>query len=279
MIGGFSGTGKSSWMFANMAIPLVEQGKKVCIMSNEQKSKEFKTMLLSMILANEFKYFGLTRKKIKIGQWNPEQKEMIGKATKFYNENYKGKLKFVRFFDYDVNKVKLVVRKLAKQGFEAFFLDTFKSSSLVDGQFWQQLIEDSKQLFQLVAKEDVAMVTTYQLSQALLGRRWLDASCLSNSKGIKEVYSEMVYFRQLYNDEFEGQKYDIKPYNWVKGADGKYTDVKQFITLDKEKKYLVAMVDKTRNDEDKQAILYEFNGRFNMWKELGYCTVTQDFTK
>ena len=48
------------------------------------------------------------------------------------------------------------------------------------------------------------------------------------------------------------------------------------MTLDKDKKYLVAFLDKTRNDEDKQTILYEWNGRFNKWTEIGYCTIYND---
>ena len=48
------------------------------------------------------------------------------------------------------------------------------------------------------------------------------------------------------------------------------------IRLDKDKKYLAAFLDKTRNDEDKQTILYEWNGRFNKWTEIGYCTIYND---
>ena len=33
---------------------------------------------------------------------------------------------------------------------------------------------------------------------------------------------------------------------------------------------------KTRNDEDKQQVLYEVNGRFNSWKEIGYCTIINE---
>ena len=104
----------------------------------------------------------------------------------------------------------------------------------------------------------------------------MDATCLSNAKQIKEVFSEMVYMRQVWEDEMEGQKYDIKPYNLKKDTQGKYTKIKETYTMSPDKKYLILFLDKTRNDEDAQTILYEFNGRYNLWKEIGYCSPFHD---
>lgn len=276
LVGGHSGIGKTSWAFANMVIPVVENGHKVCIISNEQRSKEFKVMLLAMTLANDLNYYGLTRKKIKQGNFTEEQLRYIEMAKKITKNKYKDKLKFVRMFDYDIGSVKRVMKKLAKQGYELFLYDTMKSDDLSDGQFWQMLVEHSKELFQLASKENVAVVTTYQLALHTLNKRYLDASCLSNAKQIKEVFSEMIYFREIWDDEFNGEKYDIKPYNLKKDETGKYTDIKEIVELDPSKKYLVGFVDKTRNDDRGQNVLYEFNGRYNIWKEVGFCTVYHD---
>ena len=68
----------------------------------------------------------------------------------------------------------------------------------------------------------------------------------------------------------------VTEYRLKRDANGKLTKVKEMITLDKDKKYLVAFLDKTRNDEDKQTVLYEWNGRFNKWTELGYCMIYND---
>lgn len=278
MIGGFSGTGKTSWVFECIILPAIEKGHKTCVISNEQKSRDFKRLLLIHILAQEFNYYGLTRKKMKQGSYTEEQLEMIHKAKEFMIENYKDNLRFVKMHDYNVGKIKKVVKKLSKVGFDLFMYDTMKGESLADGSFWQRLVEDSKELFQLVNKEDVGFVATYQLALHQLNRRYLDASCLTNAKQIKEVFSEMIYFRPIRDDEYSGEKFDIKPYNWKKDEKtGKYTKIKVIHELDRDKKYIIAFVDKTRNDEDKQCIVYEFNGTFNKWKEIGYCTVFQDF--
>jgi len=275
LVGGHSGVGKSSWVMGNVIIPVSENGVKCCIVSNEQKSKDFKSYLLSYVLAKELGYYELTRKKLKIGNFTQEQMVKIYEARDIIKEKYSN-IKFVKLFDYNISKVKKIVRKLAKQGYQLFLYDTFKSDDMLEGETWKTLVEDSKALFQLASKENVSIIPTYQLALHTLNKRYLDATCLSNAKQIKEVLSEMVFMRPIWDDEWEGEKYDVKPYNWQKDVNGKYTKIKEFIKLDKDKKYLILFLDKTRNDEDKQTLLYEFNGRYGFWKELGYCTVYHD---
>jgi hypothetical protein len=57
---------------------------------------------------------------------------------------------------------------------------------------------------------------------------------------------------------------------------GKFTNARELITLDRDKKYMIIFVNKTRNDEDNQTLVYEFNGNYNVWKEIGFCTVYND---
>lgn len=278
LIGGFSGIGKTSWTFECMLMPALANGSKVCIISNEQRSKDFRRLLLIHVLTHDLKYYGLTRKKMKQGAYTQEQIEKIKEAKKIMEEKYSDNLRFVKMYDYNVSKIKKVVKKLSKVGFDLFLYDTMKGEALADGSVWQRIVEDSKTLFQLASKENIGFVATYQLALHSLNRRFLDAQCLSNAKQLKEVFSEMVYFRAIRDDEFGGERFDIKPYNWKKDeSTGKYTKIKQIVELDVDKKYIIGFLDKTRNDEDKQTIVYEFNGAFNKWREIGYCTVHQDF--
>ena len=151
-----------------------------------------------------------------------------------------------------------------------------KSDDSLDEKMFLQLLINSRKVFQLASKENIAIIPTYQLALYTVNQRYLDASCLANGKQIKEVFSEMIYMRQLWQDEYTGEKYDCKAYQLQKNEDGKYTKVKRMIELDKDKKYIVAFLDKTRNDEDKQQVLYEVNGRFNSWKEIGYCNILNE---
>jgi replicative DNA helicase len=279
LIAGYSGIGKTSWAFANVVLPIIENGHKVCIISNEQKANEFKRLLLSMTLY-DLGYYNLSRKKLKQGSFSTEQMAIIEEDKNIINEKYDETLRFVKMYDYSLAKIKKIVKKLSKQGYELFVYDTMKGENLSDGQVWQQLVEDSKQLFQLASKENVAIVPTYQLALHSLGKRHLDATCLSNAKQIKEVFSEIILFRTIYDDEYDGEAKDIKPYHFEKDKEtGKWTGNKIYkkITKDINKKYLIVFVDKTRNDVDGQTIVYEFNGAWNKWMEIGYCTVLHDF--
>lgn len=275
MIGAHSGAGKTSFVFENMILPITESGIKCTVISNEQRSKDFKMLLLVHVLTQDLNYWGLTRKKIKQGNFSEEQKSMIKKARQIIDEKYKD-IRFVKLFDNNMDKVKKIIRKLSKVGHQVFMFDTMKSEDAVDEAMWQQLLLHSRNLFQLASKENVAIICSYQLALHTSNRRYLDASCLSNSKQIKEVFSEIIYFRTIWDDEYNGEKCDLEAHQKKRISTGKYTNEKIIQKLDKDKRYVVAFVDKTRNDEDKQQLLYEFNGRFNTWREIGYCHVVND---
>lgn len=274
MFGGHSGTGKSSFVFGNYILPMTEEGRKCVVISNEQRSKDFKYLLLVHILTQDLGYWELTRKKLKQGNFSPAQWEMLEKAKEIAKTKYAA-IRFIKMFDNNVNRVKQIIKKLSKIGYQVFMYDTMKSDDEVNDVMWQQLLIQSRKLFQVASKENVAILCTYQLALHTLNRRYLDASCLSNAKQIKEVFSEMVYARELWKDEWNNEKYDVKPYHFTKDENGKYTR-RVPVTLEEDKKYLVLFLDKTRNDEDKRQILYSFNGRYNVWQEIGYCSVVNE---
>lgn len=275
MIGGYAGSGKTSFVFENMILPITEGGTKCAVISNEQRSKDFKILLLVHVLTQDLNYWDLTRKKIKQGHYNKEQTEKIKEAQEIIREKYKD-IRFVKLFDNDMNKVIKIIKTLSKVGYEMFMFDTMKSEDALDEAMWQQLLLHSRKLFQLASKENIAIVTSYQLALHTLNRRYLDASCLSNAKQIKEVFSEMIYFRTLWEDEFPNESNYIKPIQFHRDESGTYDKKGIEQKIDPNKRYIVAFVDKTRNDSDGQQVLYEFNGRFNKWKEVGYCKVVND---
>ena len=56
---------------------------------------------------------------------------------------------------------------------------------------------NSRRIFNTVSKEQVAMICTFQLALHTTNQRWLDATCLSNSKQIKEVVAQAVFASSL----------------------------------------------------------------------------------
>ena len=269
MFASYSGGGKSSYITNNVIIPVAEQGIKVCVVSNEMKSKAYKLLLQAYVLTERLNYWKLTRKKFKMGQWSDEDKEMVEKARKIIKEEYAPYITFVKMYDYDMSKVNKIAKKEAKKGMKLLVYDTMKYSG--DGEnTWMSLVEDSKQLFQITSKLNIATVVSFQLSPSTKNRiRILDEWCLSNAKQVKEVFSEMVAFRDVWSDEFAGEDCDIKPYKLVKGTDGKYRQ--EPIVLDKDKHYKIFFHFKSRNDEVGTALVYENQGYQNKWKEIGYC--------
>lgn len=269
MFASYSGGGKSSYIMNNIAIPVAEQGIKVCIVSNEMKAKAYKLLLQTYVLTERLDYWKLTRKKFKAGQWTDEDKQMVEKARKIIKEEYAPYISFVKMYDYDMAKVSRIAKKEAKRGMKLLVYDTMKYSGDGDNT-WMSLIEDSKQLFQITSKLDIATVVSFQLSPATKNKiRILDETCLANAKQVKEVFSEMVGFRDLWSDEWAGEDCDIKPYKLVKGEDGKYKQ--EPIILDKTKHYKIFFHFKSRNDQVGTALVYENLGYANKWREIGYC--------
>lgn len=269
MFASYSGGGKSSYIMNNIAIPVAEQGIKVCIVSNEMKAKAYKLLLQTYVLTERLDYWKLTRKKFKAGQWTDEDKQMVEKARKIIKEEYAPYISFVKMYDYDMAKVSRIAKKEAKRGIKLLVYDTMKYSGDGDNT-WMSLIEDSKQLFQITSKLDIATVVSFQLSPATKNKiRILDETCLANAKQVKEVFSEMVGFRDLWSDEWAGEDCDIKPYKLVKGEDGKYKQ--EPIILDKTKHYKIFFHFKSRNDQVGTALVYENQGYANKWREIGYC--------
>lgn len=273
LLGGYSGVGKTSFIFENMVLPLSKQGIKSAIISNEMKIKQYKHLLLVHILTKELDYWELTRKKIKRGNFSEEEWEMLRAAQEIQREKY-GNIKFVKLFDADINKVIKLGTKLSKQGCECLVYDTMKASddATTDGSMWQQLLSDSRRLFQLASKEDISIVLSYQLAIHTENIRYTSSACLSNAKQIKEVMSEQVFLRKLWDDERDEKgKFYCNPYKLKKNEQGRY--YKETVKLNPDKKYLVAFLDKTRNDEDGLQFLFEWNARFNKWVEIGQCTI------
>jgi hypothetical protein len=99
-------------------------------------------------------------------------------------------------------------------------------------------------------------------------------SCLSTAKQVSEVFSECVFFRSLWDDEWPGEKYDIKTYRNIKDpVTGKYTSAKELVELDRDKDYKIFFLSKTRNDNAGACFLYRFDGEWNRWVEIGKCHV------
>ena len=105
ILGGFSSVGKSS-IWITIIMGLLYRGRKVLIISNEQKCKVFKVAVIVWLLYKRFHYMKITRKDMLNGNISEEDKRMIKVVQDYWDKTYKGKLKFIAIPDADMTFVK-----------------------------------------------------------------------------------------------------------------------------------------------------------------------------
>lgn len=287
MIGGASGTGKTSFSFENLIMSLHYQENvgKLAIISNEMKRDTYRILLLLHVLTKDMKYYELTQKQLKKGQFTDEQRKMVKEAQEIIKRDYND-LIFIKTFDNDIGKIMKYIKHLHSQGVNVILYDTFKADDeLLNKSIWETLLIDSRRIFQLCSKLDICCITTYQLALHRQNARYLDATCLSNAKQIKEIYETMIYMRPVWEDERDPKsKNYIHPWRFKRDENFQYVEdengkwIKEEIALDPDEKYMLFFIDKTRADEDKQILIYRWRPRFNEWNELGWAHVTNTHT-
>ena len=268
---GHIGNGKTTTAILFYILPVIESGENVCIIGNEQGVDEFRQMILASVLFNKIGYFGMNRQKFITGRFTEENREAMKKATEWL-ENCKGKIQFIEMTDYSIGNVKKIVKKYSKLGTGMFVFDTLKPELESSDKAWAEFSEVAKELFLLAKKEDVAIVATAQLSSESMARRYLDLSCIGKSRAIAETATQVVCFRTLTNEE----KQKLKPYQYQKNEDGKYSKIRKVIDLDENKDYIVLFTPKNRFGETQPQLVYERNMSFNTLKEMGYVEIQYD---
>ena len=265
------GNGKTTTAILFYILPVLESGENVCIIGNEQSVDEFRQMILASVLFNKIEYFGMNRQKFILGHFSDENKANIKKATKWLEE-CKGKLHFIEMNDYSIGNVKKIIKKYSKLGTGLFVFDTLKPEQENSDKAWADFSEVAKELFLLAKKEDVAIVATAQLSSESMAKRYLDLSCTGKSRAIAETASQVVMFRSLTKEE----KGKLKPYQFQKNNDGKYSKVRKTFDLDEDKDYIVVFTPKNRFGDTQPQLIYERNMSFNTLKEIGYIEIQYD---
>ena len=99
--------------------------------------------------------------------------------------------------------------------------------------------------------------------------------CVANSKAVFEVMSEAIFIRSAWQDELEEDSITyLKPYRLKRDENGRFTGEREEIKLDKDKQYKIVRLGKSRNDSTDKFLLYSVDFNFNIWKEIGMCTVS-----
>lgn len=278
MISAPSGRGKSTFVLSNFIYPIIRDGEKAIVISNELTYKQYQAMLLTIIATREFNDFTLTRDKINKGSIKDYEKNLLKKIQEFIKTNkLNERLLFVDYESADISVVKRMMKKYSKLGFNVAFFDTFKASDSSDGKAWGKIIEDAKQLAFTAKATNQALVITYQVAPHAENKYSMSRLDLAEGKSLITVITNHFIFRPVKSDEFTGEKRDLHCYRLKRNEEtGKWDRIPFTLTNDGNY-YIVGTIDKTRFSGDTKSIVYKFMGAWGIYEELCYAIPSLDY--
>ena len=277
-----SGVGKSTWL-VGLLMSLVageDNNHKVCLVSNESVIKDIKIQFLAWFCARYLDEWKITKTKLISGNLTNDEKQIIQKAKKCFREKFAKKIKLVTLADADSHLTCQILKNaILRDGVDIICVDTFKLS--MDNRsenFWLSLVADTRSLAELCLKYNVIGLMTVQLAINSQNRSFLTAECLSQSKAIKEVLSNLVLIRQAYPSlEFSSDSpYYIKPFRSKQNEKGEW--IEEPYLPDPTKTYRVIFVDKARrgitSGDNGVAYLSRFDAEHASFFETARCYPT-----
>ncbi|MGL5751697.1 MAG: DnaB-like helicase C-terminal domain-containing protein [Paraclostridium sp.] len=285
MLAGGTNSGKSTLNFNEVMIDLLDRGEDVFIYSNESAIDDFKDLLLIRTLTKHFKYYNLTRTKLNEldtiknsdRQKYEEYMAKINEAKKYIDEHYHERLTIYSVSRYSIAEFNILMRRYALKGVKYYLIDTLKSESAGDTQAVGKLVQQSRDIYELARKLNTCVMVSYQIASYLKQnmKRVLDESCLSGSKQVAEILDILICMRELYPDEYAGQKNEIKVFKLEFDEESKKY-FRAYKTLESDKKYLILFLAKNRYGVKPLPIVYEFVGEFGFVKEIGFASNIQE---
>lgn len=273
VLAGHSSVGKSC-MWTTIAMALAYHDRKILIISNEQKKKVFQDNFLIFILYKYFRYYDLTKKKIRNAALSDKDKEMRQKAQDYWRKYYKGKIKFISIADADMKIVRKKIREnVLSYGYDTVIYDTMKIdfSENPNDTTWVALIKDSREFDKIAKKYNIIMLASLQLAMHTKGTLFLDGSELSMGKQSIEVMESLLLMRSVYTEELqkENKKYYCNPFQHKK-VDDKW--IEEEYEPDPTATYKALFVGKSRNGANSNdtniGYLLKFDGAHGIFKEV-----------
>ena len=272
-IAGFSSSGKTC-MWCSIVMAMARE-EKVLIICNEQSSKVWKINMLLFILYKRFRYTGLSKQQLMIGNFSDEQLEYVKKAQAYFNETYKGRIHFIQLSENNMDLVKSKIRYYALQlGFSMVVYDTLKIADLNfrdnGTQAYELLVQYSRDLDILAKRYDLIMCASVQLAQSQKGHLFLDSNMLSGAKGMVEQLDTLLCIRDVYKEELDptNTKFYCHPFR-KKLQDGEWK--KEPFQCNPDDAWKMVFLSKSRNSEASgstgECLMFRFQGQFAVFQE------------
>lgn len=274
LVGGLSGVGKTSISRIWLLPSIIKKEEKLVIMINEEGLAKWQREMLIWVANNIYKE-DIQKYKLRDGKFTKEFKNFLKtKCAQWIKDNDENII-LMPFKKYTTAKAIKTIRKYAHLGVKYFVLDTFKADSktINSEAFWFNMQQSMVDIYDEVKPENknVHILVTFQLAKSSSKNRCYTQDNIGMAKNIIDVASTCIMLRNLYEDEYDGEKNEVKVFKIV----GK---TKVYKKLDKEKHYMIIFITKNREGASGQyQIVAETDLSRNTFKEIGFCCISPDF--
>ena len=278
LVGGLSNMGKTT-LVRSMCIPAsIKNGEKLVIMVNEEGRKKWQREMLVWV-ANNIYRFDLQKFVVRDGKYSDEVMDMLRKCANWIKEKASDNtVTIIPFNKYRTEKAIKVIKKYASLGVKYFILDTYKADSgSRSDKMWLEMQQSMVDIYDTVKTDggkDVHIVITFQLAKSSARQRFYSQDNIGQAKNIVDVASTCLMIRDVFEDEYTGEKNALKVYK-LEGKNGKS---KIPVNLDHDKHYQLIFIVKNREGAaNNYQIVIEHDMSRNLLKEVGFTSVPVDF--
>lgn len=280
LIGGLSNMGKTT-LTRSMLIPsTIKYGERLVIAVNEEGIRKWQRELLVWVANNIYKQ-DLQKFVVRDGKYSDETKDLLKKCADWIVEKSENNmLTLIPFKRYKTQKFIKVLKKYANLGVKYFILDTYKADSgSRSDKMWLDMQQNMVDIYDTIkCKEEggleVHVTITFQLAKSSARQRFYSQDNIGMAKSIVDPASTCLMLRDVFEDEYTGEKNALKVYRF----DGKNNKSKIPVKLDEGKHHQLIFICKNREGAASSIqIVCEHDMSRNILKEVGFTSVPVDF--
>lgn len=276
LVGGLSNVGKSTFARTATIPSIIENKERIVIMLNEDGIKKWQRELL-VFVANNILGKDIQKHVVRDGRFSDEVRSILHEAADWLKENTQNHtITIIPFQNYKTANVIKIIKKYSSMGVKYFLLDTFKmDAGRVSEISWLDMQQKMVEISDVIKPEanNVHIMITFQLAKGSANQRFYTQDNIGLSKNMVDVASTCIMIRNLYDDEFPGERNELKVYR----LEGKNGRSKIPVTLDRDKHYQVIFIIKNREGSTSYQIVLEHDMSRNTCKEVGVTTVERDW--
>lgn len=277
LVGGLSNVGKSTFARTSVIPSIIKNKERIVIILNEDSIKKWQRELLVFVSNNIIK-FDMQKHIVRDGKYEAEVKSTLYKAAEWIKKQTKDHIiTIIPFKKYATSTAIKVIKKYSSMGVKYFMLDTFKmDAGKVSDNSWLQMQQSMVDINDVIKQDakNLHIIITFQLAKGSVKQRYYTQDNIGISKNIIDPASTCIMIRDLYDDEFTGEKRELHIYK----LEGKNNKTKIPVKTDKDKHYQILFIIKNREGSANQyQVVVEHDMSRNIMKEIGICNVPVDF--